>query len=457
MATVNANDFFGGSVPPPPADTVIHTPPTAPSPSGGFLQGVGNVISSIEQPFASLAATPVQAGVAAINKLTGSSFKDPYANGMPGLFGSKVNISPLTPAAKAGDLLKAGATTAAVAAAPETIPGAIGVGAGVGAAQGAGTALQQGASAGQVAGQAGIGALEGGVAAGALGIAGKALQSVGEGTYKFLIPRSMREAQLLQAYKANVPLTDRIKAALTGAETSAPTTAADTAFKMGLQGTEGSLGIQAKRASDNLWTTIIKPKLDASTDLVNMPIFFDHLEQTIKTGTPEISRQKSLLDGLNALREDYAGVQSVPLAQLQQFKEGWAQFIPDKAYRGQPIAGAFKDVTAQAADLARQTIYHSLGKEAKQAYFDYGNLKAIQELGQKAMSGGRFKGGFGSFWSAIKDEALTPVATIGGHAVYRIGQGIEFIGKRGAAVLGDIIPATTLKLLQTGTQPTEQK
>jgi len=351
--------------------------------------------------------------------------------------------------------LSLSAATAGIAATPATIPSAIAVGAGVGAAQGAGSALQKNKSIAETAKQGAVGAAIGGTVAGAIGLAGKALKSTGEAAYKFLIPRSTREAGLLQAYKANVPFAERVKAALAGADTGAPITAADTAFDKGLLGTEGMLGIQAKRASKSIWDDVLAPQLDTSKTVVSMPAFFDTIEETIKKTNPELSRQKSLIEALVALREDYAGVATVPLRDLQSFKEGWAQFIPDKAYQGKPIAGAFRDVTNTAASLARSTIYKSLGTEARRAYFDYGNLQAIQELGKKAMSGGRFKGGFGGFWSAVKDIALTPIATVGGQVLYKTGEGLEFVGTKGAAVLADIITPKTLEFLLSSQEPTD--
>jgi hypothetical protein len=199
------------------------------------------------------------------------------------------------------------------------------------------------------------------------------------------------------------------------------------------------LGVQAKRASSNLWTGLIKPQLDASTAKINMPTFFDTMQQKIVAANPELSRQNSLLEALDAMKEDYSNVKDITLSKLQDFKKGWAKFVPDKAYRGKPIGGAFKEVQDSAAGLARTTIYDALGPEVKQAYFDYGNLQGIQELGQKAMAGGRFKGGFGGFWSAVKDTALTPVGTIGGQTIYKAGQGVEIIGKTGAQTVGQAL------------------
>lgn len=410
------------------------------------LNVAGNIASSIEQPFVSLAAAPVQAAA----KLVGAP--DPYQSmPIPGLGDKSIPVSPLSLEAKGGDVLKAGAEIGAVAAAPATLAGAIGVGAGIGAAQGAGEAMQQEKSALDVAKSGGIGAAIGAATAGATKIVGDTAKAFGKKLYDFVIPTSMKEAKLLQSYKANVPFTERLTTALAGGESKAPTTAASTAFNQGLVGTESMIGVQAKRASTNIWKDVIQPSLDESKAVVDMPTFFNSVEKKIISETPELSRQKALLEALQAMKEDYAGVGQVTLNDLQKFKEGWAQFVPEKAYMGKPISGAFNDVKDTAADLARQAIYSNLGQDVKKAYFDYGNLQGLQELGQKAMSGGKLKGGFGSFWSAIKDMTLTPIGTVGGRTVYRTGQGIQLFGKPNALVLSDIFTPKMLEALQGGT------
>ena len=201
------------------------------------------------------------------------------------------------------------------------------------------------------------------------------------------------------------------------------------------------IGTQAKRANVNLWNNLIAPALKKSKEKVNIPAFFSEIQAKIIKANPERSRQKDLLEALSALKEDYKGVKTATLEILQKFKEGWAKFVPEKAYRGKPISGSFNEVKDIAADTARSRIYSSLGDDIKQAYFDYGNLKGIEELGQKAMTGGKLKGGFGGFWSAIKDMSLIPTATIGGQVVYKVGELGEFIGRPGMRFLRDLIPA----------------
>lgn len=363
--------------------------------------------------------------------------------------GANTGILPLVGSIGGGIL---GGIAGGVAASPTILGIPAGViaggaaGAGIGGA--AGSVAQQalkghGINAGEAA-KTGLeyGALEA-VGGPIASIAGKVLiKPAGEALAKIFIPTSAKEAGLLQTYKAGNTLAERVKNLLSTGETGGPTTAASTAFDKGLMGTESMIGVQAKRASGELWNGLISPALKQSSAKVDMPKFFDALQEQIVAKNPELSRQKSLLEALDALKEDYKGVTQISLEDLQKFKEGWAKFIPDKAYRGKPIAGAFKDVQNMAAGNARGVIYDALGPNVKQAYFDYGNLQALQELGQTAMTGGKLKGGAGSFISGLYEMATVPIGTIGGQTLYKVGQGVEMLGAPGARTVRDIIGAS---------------
>lgn len=271
-------------------------------------------------------------------------------------------------------------------------------------------------------------------------LAGKVLKVAGQGIAKTFIPTSAKEAQLLQSYKAATPFLERMKILAGQGAKKAPQTAAQTAFDKGLVGTESMIGIQAKRAANKLWDGLINPALTKTPAKVNMPAFFAELEKKIVSETPELSRQKELLNALSALKDDYTNVSDVPLAQLQKFKEGWAKFIPDKAYKGKPIAGSFRDIQNMAAKNAREVIYGALGPNVKQAYFDYGNMQALQELGQKAMAQGLIPPG-GTFTGlhALYELITVPIGTIGGQTVYKVGNGIELLGPPGVLTLGQLL------------------
>jgi len=291
------------------------------------------------------------------------------------------------------------------------------------------------------------GDLKDGVITGALGqgigVIGKALKPLGSTAYKSLaIPLSKNEARLVQAYKANTPLLKRVAAVLSG-DSNAPRIAQDTAFDKGLFGTEGMIGVQAKRATKKIWSDIVSPALKKGGD-VDLPRLFDDARSTIIKSNPELNQQKALLNALASIVDDYKGVSKSTMENLQDLKAGWAKPVPQKAWRGEDITGAVNNVRKTLADLARTKILTTVKDPmVKQAYIDYGNLTNLAEWGQKAMTGSKFKGGAGSWLTAAKDAIVTPVATIGGQVLYKTGQGIEFLAPAGAKTLMDIIGAST--------------
>lgn len=273
---------------------------------------------------------------------------------------------------------------------------------------------------------------------------GRLLQKTGTKASEAVIPTSTREAGMLQTYKANNPFLKRVADVLSGTE-KAPQTAGKTAVETkagqtipGLFGTQSQIGVQAKRASKSIWNKIISPQLDNANVQVDLPSYFNKVEQDIITNNPEIGRQNSLLEALQAVKEDYANKSTATLPELQKLKEGWAQFVPQKFYNGKDIAGATGEINALLADEARQTIYNTLGDDVRKAYIDYGNLQGLQELGKTAMTGQKLKGGAGSFVTELFSRAVTPIGTMGGQVLYQAGKGILFVGEKGAKKIGDV-------------------
>ena len=277
-----------------------------------------------------------------------------------------------------------------------------------------------------------------------IGLLGKALKPVASKAYKSLaIPLSKNEARLVQAYKASTPLIDRMKAAAGLTASKAPRIAQDTAFEQGLMGTEGMIGVQAKRATKTIWNKMVAPALKQGDD-VQLASLFDDAKTAIVKANPELNQQKALLKALASVMDDYKGIDKTSLAKLQDLKVGWAKPVPQKAWRGEDITGAVNNVRKTLADIARQKILTNVKDPTiRQAYIDYGNLTNLAEWGQKAMTGGKFKGGAGSWISAAKDAVVTRVATIGGQVLYKTGQGIEFLAPAGAKTLMDIIEASS--------------
>lgn len=269
-------------------------------------------------------------------------------------------------------------------------------------------------------------------------VAGKGVKAAGYAATKAGIGISAKEAPLIQAYRARTPLLQRIAAVVSDDATKlGPITNRETALRHGIFGTESAIGVQAKRGASKLWGEVIEPALTQADGKINFAQFTDEIAEQVDNVT-DLSRRRELQRALEAFKEDFADVGEISLVQLQKYKEGWARFIPDKAYKGQPIAGAFRELQNIAAHLARNKIYGAVGDEVKAAYFDYGNLKNLEALGQTALTKSKLKGGAGSAVSGLLDMALIPVATTGGLALYKIGKGLEFVGAKGLKTVSQI-------------------
>ncbi|MBT9167848.1 MAG: hypothetical protein DDT19_01191 [Syntrophomonadaceae bacterium] len=152
------------------------------------------------------------------------------------------------------------------------------------------------------------------------------------------------------------------------------------------------------------------------------------------------TRKKSMQNAFDALTEDYVGINSWTLEQAQALKRDLAKFTPSKLYRGQEVASEVRTLQHEMANAIRQKTYNSLRDvNIKQDYLDYANLSELENVGVKAISEAGLHAGFGGFWSTIYDMATTPIKTIGGKTLYRVGNLFEFVGEKGIKTFGEFL------------------
>lgn len=279
---------------------------------------------------------------------------------------------------------------------------------------------------------------------------GSGLKSAGKKLYDITVKSEEPVLMAKQAYDAARPsLFERVSGFLTGnkipkakSNVKSVITESETAARQGLVGTEWQLGAQAKRAMGKIWDDTINPMLKANKEKFNMKSFIDDLRADITKNTSDITRKKSLLKALDAFADDYKNVSNFTLSKLQKYKQGWAEFLPSKVYKGEEVTAAVGEIRNIAARKARQIIYEKLGPEAKQAYIDYSNLQSIAKAGIKSVDPLRSKSAFKQAWEFLLDTGVTPVTTLAGQVLYKTGEGLEFIGKEGAKKVRDIISTT---------------
>lgn len=272
---------------------------------------------------------------------------------------------------------------------------------------------------------------------------GGVTKATGEKLYQSAITPTVQEAEKILASKASRP---SIVSELFGAgdlvrETPIPMprTRATTALEKGIVGTETGVGVQAKKVADNLWKKTIAPALDKAEGIVTKDELFAPILKRIDE-TVEPSRKKAFQDAFEALQEDYAKVGQFTLKEAQNIKSSLDEFTPSKVFKGQEVANEFRMLQNDMANAIRQKIYNSIEDiDIKQAYRDYGNLAELQKIGVKAISETGLKGGFGGFWSTIWDTATTPIKTIGGKVLYKVGDKLQFVGDKNIKTFGEFL------------------
>ncbi len=274
---------------------------------------------------------------------------------------------------------------------------------------------------------------------------GKGISYLGEKLYKSGITPTADEARMIQKYEAGQKsLLDRLIGngddIVTDRPAFKPTLRADTALEKGIAGTEKMIGRQADRTSTNLWKGVLEPALKESKGMVSKDDIFAPAEARIAAES-EPMRKAAFQNALEAIKEDYKTLpDQIPDLEAQKIKSSLDNFTPSKIFKGQEVASEVNTLKNDMANGIRAKIYENLKDiNIKKQYRDYGNLVELKKIGVKAISEGGRKAGFGSFVSSLWDEATTPIKTIGGKVLYKVGNKIQFVGDKGVETFGQFM------------------
>lgn len=263
---------------------------------------------------------------------------------------------------------------------------------------------------------------------------GSGVKTFGKSIYESAFTPNVKEAENILAYEASQPsmFSNLFGAgAIKGNPAFKPITTSETALRAGIAGTEKQVGVQAKRVADTLYNKEIAPAVKGIQGIISKEELFAPAEERI-ANMVDPSKKAAYQNALDSLKEDYANVSDFSFEKAQALKSELAQFTPAKVFRGQDVANETRMIQADMANLIRQKTYEALKDvNIKQKYLDYGNLQELQKVGVKAISEAGTKGGFGGFWSTMYDKAMTPVKTIGGKVLYRIGDKLEVTAPKG--------------------------
>lgn len=313
------------------------------------------------------------------------------------------------------------------------------------------------ASAGQIAGDlltinAGAKALQKGAEIGAKGVekVGQGVQKVGEKVYKSAYTPTADEARLIQSNQAKVkflknelakttkgtPEYADISEQLTKAQAAKPVVSSDTALRRGIAGTEKQIGLQSNVEKLDLWKNQIEPALKGTKGKITKEELFSKATERVANEV-EPTRRAAFQRALESLQDDYKNFSDTDLLTANQIKTSLDKFTPSKIFKGQDVASEVKTLKSDMANAIREKTYSSItDTNIKSAYRDYANLKELEKVGIKALTTAGKKGGFGNFWSTIYEQATTPIKTIGGKVLYRVGNKLEFVGEKGVETLG---------------------
>jgi len=297
-----------------------------------------------------------------------------------------------------------------------------------------GGGVAQGARMGTKAALVGTGkALE--VGADAVGSVGNVMRNSGRAIYQEAITPNVKEAEQLLRFRANTPLLTRI-----AGDANAPQTRASVALERGIAGTEGMIGVQAKRQADKVWNDEIAPAVKNSKATMSKDELFAPAIERINA-TTDPTRRQALINAFEALQEDYKGFdESFDLNKAQALKRDLDEFTPAKKFKGEDVANEVRQLQADMADAIRQKTYDSLDDvNIRKKYLDWANLNELQKVGVKAISDAAFKGGSGSLIGGLWDAATVPVKTIAGQVLYRVGNKLEFTGPQNIKTFGQYL------------------
>jgi hypothetical protein len=280
--------------------------------------------------------------------------------------------------------------------------------------------------------------------------AGTGLKKGGEVLHKQPLDPTADQARMLQNYRGNVEFTKQelaktkpgssaykeLQGELRALEANPPRLSSETALERGLMGTEKRIGQEAVVEKMKLWKHEVEPALKASKATISKEKAFSKLSERV---TKEIdpTRRADLLNSLDDLAQDYAGIEKWGLFEGNQLKSSLRKFVSPKFLKGKDISSVKQTLRGELADILKESILEELPVGMRTKYLDYGNLKELSEIGVKALTGGGLKGGFGSFWTTLSKRTVTPVYTVGGQVLYRVGNVLEFIGRPGLRTFGD--------------------
>lgn len=284
--------------------------------------------------------------------------------------------------------------------------------------------------------------------------------------YKTAIKPNAQEAERIIASEAKTfankeaikkinasKLSDATKAKkISALKWEAPILRSDTALKYWIAWTEKQIGVKWKWESTKLWRDKVWPAISKSKAEHNIDDMFKRAEDIISKEKSSLRRQE-LIDGLEALKDDFAKTWKTKFTtwDLQAEKSMLDEFTPTKVWKWKEVAQWYAQVKNTMANIFREQVREDLWKigweSAKRVYADYANLSALEDIWVKWITEWWLKWWFWTFWSTLYDKLATPVKTVWWKYIYKLGNWIEYVWPKWVNTLGKYLKSKWYKVV----------
>lgn len=256
-----------------------------------------------------------------------------------------------------------------------------------------------------------------------------ALSTAGKSLYKTAIkPNADEASQIIKA---------------TARKTAQPVTRADTAFKYNLLWREKDLWVQGVREADKIFKTTVEPALRKSKAIHNVDDLFSKVQSQIASEKSALRKQE-LMEWLKVLKSEFkkTGKTKFTTADLQAEKSMLDKFTQSKIFKWKEVAQGYNQVKNTLANVMRNQVREDLAKtgvkNAKELYRDYANLAELEKIGIKWITEWGLRWWTGTALSTIYDALATPVKTIWGKVLYKVGEWLQFTWPKGIRSIKDL-------------------
>lgn len=254
------------------------------------------------------------------------------------------------------------------------------------------------------------------------------------------------------AIKPNVDEASQIiKATAKGAKQ--PITRADTAFEYWVIGREKDIGVQWVREANKIFKDTISPafkKAEEQGIKVKYSNLINEAKNTIKNSKVfSQTQKKEIIDNITSLGKNYKG--NTTLSNLDLEKMAIVSKVPKK------YIGAIKPpkelIAAQNAlsDVFRDTVHSTLKNKfwinSAKLYKDYWNLIQLEKVGIKWLTEWGLRWGTGTALSTIYDALVTPIKTVWGKTLYKIGEWLQFTWPKWITSIKELLKKSGYKLV----------